>query len=342
MPKPTRPARKRAASSKKRSLPKTTTKSKTKARSKSPVSRKKSRSRPATRSRTRRAPLKAESVEMFRVKSEKANLRSVAGVLDPANVIAVLPRNQAVGKIADASTPNWWEVSAMVEEEQLTGFINSTLLTSDEEVVAVEQPSAASDEVQVSDRALQMILEFEGMDQPSKWPGEQSGISLGHGYDLGFHSREEFRGDWQPFLSADELNRLSNAIGRTGLAAKNIAGNYRDITIKRGDADAVFMSSTLPKIKTWAARSFPGVTALPPDAQGGLVSLVYNRGEGMAGDRRREMREVRDTVANSSLSLREKLASIAESIRSMKRLWPDTLGLRRRRDAEADLIGSAA
>lgn len=229
----------------------------------------------------------------------------------------------------------------MLHGETLTGFVNAGLLVADTGGSGPGPVTGTDSEVKVSEKALQMILEFEGMDQPSKWPGASSGISLGHGYDLGFHSHDEFRGDWGPFLTEDQLNRLAKAIGKTGTAAKNIAGNYTGITIKRADADTVFMRGTLPKIKLWAAKSFPGVTALPADAQGALVSLVYNRGTDMTGDRRREMREVRDAVANASLPVSGKLSSIAASIRSMKRLWPDMLGLRRRRDAEAALVESA-
>ena len=76
---------------------------------------------------------------------------------------------------------------------------------------------------------------------------------------------------------------------------------------------------------------------MPPDAQGALVSLVFNRGPGMDGDRRREMRAVRDAVA------RKDLREIAGQIRAMKRLWEGQGldGLLRRRDAEADLVESA-
>jgi GH24 family phage-related lysozyme (muramidase) len=273
--------------------------------------------------------------ELFRVKSDSANLRKVAGVLHSENVVASLPRGHLVAKIGDCSKPMWWEVRTILHNDELEGFLHSGLLTADAGAVD------AGSEVKVSERALQMILQFEGMDQPSKWPGNQSGISLGHGYDLGFHIRDELMGDWGPFLTEGQLRRLAKAIGKTGVAAKNIAPNYTDITIKRADADTVFRRDTLPKIKLWAAKAFPGVTALPADAQGALVSLVFNRGTDMNGNRRREMREIRDAVAAPSLSLKQKLNRIAESIRSMKRLWPNTLGPRRRREAEAALVESA-
>jgi GH24 family phage-related lysozyme (muramidase) len=81
--------------------------------------------------------------------------------------------------------------------------------------------------------------------------------------------------------------------------------------------------------------------SLPLDAQGALVSLVYNRGTSMVDnspeDRRREMRAVRDAVAAGDLE------RIATELRSMKRLWVGKKqdGLLRRRDAEADLVESA-
>ncbi len=299
----------------------------------------KRRRRGKTRGAARDLETAAPSVDLFRVKASSANLRSVAGVINPANVLAALPKGHLVAKIAASPKPMWWEVKTTLHENELKGFMHAGLLVPD---IGDLGPATTEDsDVQVSEKALQMILKFEGMDQPSIWPGTQSGISLGHGYDLGFHSREEFIGDWEPYLTEDQLKRLAKAIGKTGTAAKDIARDYADITIKRPDADAVFMRSTLPKIKGWAARTFPGVTALPADAQGALVSLVYNRGPKMEGERRREMREVRDAVANSSLPVSGKLHSIAASIRSMKRLWPDVLGLRRRRDAEADLVESA-
>jgi GH24 family phage-related lysozyme (muramidase) len=65
--------------------------------------------------------------------------------------------------------------------------------------------------------------------------------------------------------------------------------------------------------------------------------LVFNRGPGMDGERRREMRAVRDAVAEKDLR------EIVRQIRAMKRIWEGQGldGLLRRRDAEADLIESA-
>ena len=85
------------------------------------------------------------------------------------------------------------------------------------------------------------------------------------------------------------------------------------------------------------AQAFPGVDALPADAQGALFSLVYNRGTSMTGDSRSEMRAIRDAVPAGDLQ------KIADQLRAMKRLWvgKGLDGLLKRRDAEADLAESS-
>ena len=190
--------------------------------------------------------------------------------------------------------------------------------------------------LQVPDEAVALILEFEGVDQPSEWPGESSGITIGAGYDLGFCSAEQFEEDWSPYLSSDEIERLKDVIGVSGEAARRRAGEFRDIRIRTADAEEVFKERTLPLYSQQTEDAFPGVDELPPKVQGALVSLVFNRGPGMDGDRRKEMRAIRDAVAEGDLQ------EIADQLRAMKRLWgPNMRGLLRRRDAEADLVESA-
>jgi GH24 family phage-related lysozyme (muramidase) len=93
-----------------------------------------------------------------------------------------------------------------------------------------------------------------------------------------------------------------------------------------------------PRYARDTRRVYPGVEALPADAQGMLLSLVFNRGASMADtDRRREMRQIRPLVAAADL------AGIAARVRAMKRLWDiaELPGLHRRRDREAELIAAA-
>ncbi|MFL6519157.1 MAG: glycoside hydrolase family protein [Chthoniobacterales bacterium] len=191
--------------------------------------------------------------------------------------------------------------------------------------------------LQVPDEALALILRAEGLDQPSQWPGGSSGITIGVGYDLGFVTEDQFEEDWSPFLTSDEIDRLKDVIGLSGDKASQRAREFGDIRIKRPDAEQVFRERTLPLYSQRTEKAFPGLDQLPAAVQGALVSLVFNRGPGMNGDSRREMRTVRDAVADGDLQ------EIADQIRSMKRLWEgkNLGGLLKRRDAEADLVESA-
>ena len=197
--------------------------------------------------------------------------------------------------------------------------------------------------------ALKIILDAEGLDQPSKWPGGDSGISIGRGDDLGYQSAATYCENWQPVLEPNAYVRLLDAIGFKGHAAEEIAHRFADIRVTQEQADQVFRGNVLPQYIAQTIRAFPGVTRLPLDAQGALVSLVYNRGAGMGDhntpgyptkDSRREMRAIRDEIAKPRPSLR----AIADQIGSMKRLWEGKHedGLLTRRDAEARLVEQAA
>jgi len=190
--------------------------------------------------------------------------------------------------------------------------------------------------ITLTDKAKKMIMDFESLNQPSRWPGGDSGITLGFGYDLGYATVDQFESDWGPYLTSAQLNRLRDAVGKRGIAARNRAAQFKDIKIKRKDAETVFLERNIPLYALKTEMAFPGITVLPPDAQGALVSLVFNRGTSMEGDRRREMRAIQAAVVNGDLR------EIAKQFRSMKRLWVDKGldGLLVRRDKEAELVES--
>jgi len=190
--------------------------------------------------------------------------------------------------------------------------------------------------ITLTDKAKKMIMDFESLNQPSRWPGGDSGITLGFGYDLGYATVDQFESDWGPYLTSAQLNRLRDAVGKRGIAARNRAAQFKDIKIKRKDAETVFLERNIPLYALKTEMAFPGITVLPPDAQGALVSLVFNRGTSMEGDRRSEMRAIRDAVAKGDLQ------EIAKQLRSMKRLWANKGldGLLVRREEEAKLVES--
>ena len=189
----------------------------------------------------------------------------------------------------------------------------------------------------ISDRALRLIIDFEGINQPGAWPGASSGITLGYGYDLGHVTPEQFERDWGACFTPEQKARLRGAIGKTGPAAAALAPQLADIKCNRADSARVLSEVSIPDYLERTRAAFPGLEALPADAQGALVSLVYNRGAGMTGDSRREMRTIRALVPLGDLP------GIARAVREMKRLWEGKglAGLLRRRDAEASLIESA-
>jgi GH24 family phage-related lysozyme (muramidase) len=192
----------------------------------------------------------------------------------------------------------------------------------------------------MSDKAIKLILDYEGLNKPGSWPGGASGITIGIGYDLGYVTVDQFESDWDGFLSTQDVKRLRSVGGLRGIKAKNKAASFADIKIKRTDAEKVFIERTLPLTQFKVGQAFPGIDKLPIDAQGALVSLVYNRGTSMADDspedRRKEMRAIRDAV------VRQDMKDIAVQLRLMKRLWvgKNLNGLLKRRDAEAELVES--
>jgi hypothetical protein len=173
------------------------------------------------------------------------------------------------------------------------------------------------------------------------WPGEDSGITIGIGYDLGYQDRAGFASDWDERLPAEAMRRLSAVCGLRGKRAETALPALRDITVPWIAARAVFLGTSLPRYEAQTLAAFPGADALPAEAFGALVSLVYNRGPDMGSpadpppDRRREMRDIRAAIAAGQPD------QVPALLLSMRRLWPDTPGLRGRREREAALFAGA-
>lgn len=160
------------------------------------------------------------------------------------------------------------------------------------------------------------------------WPGASSGVTLGIGYDLGYNTSFQIGADWKVH---PQVTRLETASGIVGTDAKLALPRYKDIVTPFQMADSVFQYSTLPKYVDAARRALgPKFDQLSPGARAALVSVGYNRGWSFAGTRRREMRTIRDICIPELNN-----ACIAAQLRSMKRLWPNSKGLRDRRDDEA-------
>ncbi|ACE93038.1 lysozyme domain-containing protein [Rhizobium phaseoli] len=197
----------------------------------------------------------------------------------------------------------------------------------------------------ISSRAIEFIVNFEvqtpdnynkNFSHPKYFSGTlSSGVTIGVGYDLGYVSTAKMRADWQGFLSDDDIERLSNAVGVIGPAAGPLAAQLQDITIPWSAASSQFEATTLPPIIDQLESSLKNFDDLPPDSAGALVALAYNRGMTFTktGDRFTEMREIARSVEERRFN------DIPSQIRSIKRLWPMP-GLQNRREAEAALFES--
>lgn len=193
----------------------------------------------------------------------------------------------------------------------------------------------------ISQDAVNLIFAFEVGSQSMYerryrkpvWPGGDSGAVIGIGFDLGYHTAEEIRKTWGPHLDAEVVEKLVSVAGIRGEAAKEALSSIADVDIPWSAAVVVFKETTLAKFGGLVIAAFPNAEELPPDSFGALVSLVYNRGIGMDGDRKTEMRAIRDLMAARAFD------KVPEQIRAMKRLWPASMtGLLKRRDAEAALF----
>lgn len=188
---------------------------------------------------------------------------------------------------------------------------------------------------------IEFMIDEEGMDQPWRFPGGDSGVTLGHGYDLGAgtESKAEMVNDWKQWLSGTELERLGTAIGKTGSSAQALCVSFRDINISVEAADEVFFRATVPKYYQKMVSAFPNAEKLPGNAQGALLSLTFNRGTSIKGPRRKEMRDISRLLAGEPPY---DLEAIAKELREMKKLWvgKGLGGLIARREREARLVES--
>jgi len=197
--------------------------------------------------------------------------------------------------------------------------------------------------MRLSENGLKLILEHEVgggkfyyekfLSNPT-WPGYQSGITIGIGYDIGYISETAFNTHWKD-LPEEHRDRLSKTIGIKGLDAKPFVKAFSDIIISWDLALEVFLGHTCAQHTLAMFRFAPAAVDLPEDAQAALFSLVFNRGTATKGEKRVEMAQIAQVI---SAGQPEKVPYL---IRAMKRLWPQGSGLIRRREDEAKLWESA-
>ena len=195
----------------------------------------------------------------------------------------------------------------------------------------------------ISKKSIDLIIQFEigGRSYYDKalqkvtWPGGASGATVGIGYDLGYNTEKQFLLDWSPGLNLNFVNALKPLCGLKGEKVKGmIKGEILNVRIPYNIAYDVFVRSSVPRFYKAALTIYPDMIHLNDDTQGALVSMVFNRGTSLVGDRRKEMKAIVELVKKQDYE------GIAEEIEKSKRLWEGVGldGLVIRREAEADLI----
>lgn len=214
-------------------------------------------------------------------------------------------------------------------------------------VQAVLPPPTAIEPVPVTSAAADLILRWE-VTSPQVYtrryagvvcPGGASGPTIGIGADLGQQTPGNIARDWAAHPDVVRLQSASGVVGPGACKAWKIRN--ADIRTPYPLARGVFEQATLPRYTAAAARAFhDGWSTLPQPAKDANVSMGYNRGLSMVGDRNREKREIRDDCVPGG-----DVHCNATALRSMCRLWVDTpngKGLCARRNDEARLAESRA
>ncbi len=183
-------------------------------------------------------------------------------------------------------------------------------------------------------------------DAVTRWPhfpGLASGITIGVGYDLKFNTEANFRELWGDHLPRQTLNELSRDIGNPGTKKRAKELKQLGIEIPFKAAWPVFVEKTLPRYYSDTEAIYPSLESLPGLCRSALVSIVFNRGNSLAGSGRQEMRAIRDILktANDPALHKNKrkmvLADVEDQIVSMQRLWDRSSGLYKRRQGEANM-----
>jgi hypothetical protein len=145
------------------------------------------------------------------------------------------------------------------------------------------------------------------------WPTSNSGITIGIGYDLRFSSLNALEGDWGGTLDPGVITRLAAVTGTPGSPERLAA--VKDVEVPLGDAVMVFLRRMLPEHIGNTRRAYPQLDALPAARRTALVSLVFNRGASLAGDRRREMKRIGELLEVGEPE------GVPEQFEAMTRLW---------------------
>jgi hypothetical protein len=171
------------------------------------------------------------------------------------------------------------------------------------------------------------------------WPQGDSGVTVGIGVDLGQQSAGYTETCWNAYLIAQDVKLLQGCAGITGKAAQGLCARLQTIQIVWPNAYDEFNTFEVPNYWSLTARTFPGFNELRVNAQGALVSLVYNRGSSMSGASRVDMRTIRAAVPDKDYEAMAEAES--HMLVTCGNAWRNAGiydGMKARRGAEAILL----
>ena len=157
-----------------------------------------------------------------------------------------------------------------------------------------------------SQKTLELLLQYEvggGKAYYEKylskftWPGGASGPTIAIGVDCAYYSESELAKIFS-FLAKNQLTQVQGASGKSGEKGKQYTAELRaaGITVCWDKALEIFEQLTWPKFTKLAEKTFPGLVELHPDAYGAIISLVFNRGTSLVGERRKEMANIKNLI----------------------------------------------
>ena len=159
-------------------------------------------------------------------------------------------------------------------------------------------------------------------------PKFSSGVTVGFGYDLKYHTKEQIAQDWNGVATQSEIKAMQSVQGKDGSVYKSIQNK---VHITWNEAKIVYRRTTLPRWmkKTKEAYSLP--SDFHPHKAGAMVSVSFNRGTDHSNTPRRiELFKINQCI------LLHKEEEIPSLFYSMQRLW-DHDRLKQRRREEGDL-----
>ncbi len=170
------------------------------------------------------------------------------------------------------------------------------------------------------------------------WPGGQSGVTWGVGWDARWCTADEVKNTWAE-LDKEDLDKLANTAQKQGAPdAQEALKDVKAIVIPEDVAMKVFKKD-VEVCYELTGKTFPGFEKLPTGVQVALISLVYNRKQNkkmpMTGNRKWEMRRIQKAVVVRNL------VWIYDELGNMLRVWKGTKiedMMNKRRSHERQLI----